>query len=126
MLGYKKTVNLSFEEAVRKAREKLAENGFGILCEIDVRKTIKEKTGEDFDNYIILGACNPHYASQALRADRDFGLLMPCNVVVYEENGRVVVSAVAPLKLAEQFGNEEVMEVASTVEEKLKKVIDSI
>lgn len=126
MVGYSRKVDLDFESAVSKVKEKLFEEGFGILCEIDVKKTIKEKIGKDFDDYIILGACNPEYAFGVLTENKEFGLLMPCNVNVYVENGEVYVSAIAPMLLAEQFGSEKIKEIAKEVEEKLKKVVDSI
>ena len=84
--GYKKKVQASFEEVLQKTREELPKEGFGVLTEIDVKATLKKKLDADFDNYIILGTCNPPFAYQALQAEKDIGLLLPCNVIVYEDN----------------------------------------
>lgn len=126
MMGYTKTVNLSFDEAVERAKKVLSENGFGVLCEIDVRQTLKEKIGVDFDDYVILGACNPKYAYGVLSESKEFGLLLPCNVVVYREGEKVYVSAVSPRSLAEQYGNEKIREIAEKVDDLLKKVVDAV
>lgn len=92
-----KKVNGKFEEVVERVKELLKSEGFGILCEIDVKKTLKEKIGVDFDKYVILGACSPKNAFEVLKANRSFGVLLPCNVVVYEMDGEVVVDAVLSL-----------------------------
>ncbi|RME31800.1 DUF302 domain-containing protein [Candidatus Woesearchaeota archaeon] len=126
MYGYKKTVNRGYEEAVRKTKEELQKEGFGVLTEIDVRATLKKKLGVDFDNYLILGACNPPFAHKALQAERDIGLMLPCNVVVAEHEGRTSVSAILPSVAMSMIENEELKSIAVTVEEKLKKVIDSV
>jgi uncharacterized protein (DUF302 family) len=84
--GYKRTVNLPYERTVERAREALASQGFGVLCEIDLRQKLKEKLGVDFRKYVILGACNPPLAYESLQTELDIGLLLPCNVVVYEED----------------------------------------
>ena len=96
MYGYKKKVLVSFEKAVERTREELQKEGFGVLTEIDVRATLKKKLDIDYDNYIILGACNPPFAYQALQVEKDIGLLLPCNVIVYEQEGEVFVSAIVP------------------------------
>ncbi len=89
-------VALPYQEAVRRTTELLKEEGFGILTEIDVQKTMREKLGADFRRYVILGACNPHLAHQAFQAELEIGLLLPCNVVVYEEGDGSVVSVMDP------------------------------
>ncbi len=126
MIGYTRKVNLDFEEAVKRVKERLSEHGFGVLCEIDVKETLKEKIGEDFVNYIILGACNPKYAHKVLYQNKEFGILMPCNVIVYEGKDGVYISAMKPRGFADQFGNEEIIEIAEKVEESLKEVVDSV
>ncbi len=126
MIGYTRKVDLGFGEAVKAVKKALSEKGFGVLCEIDVRKTLKEKINIDSDDYVILGACNPEYAHRVLSENKEFGLLLPCSVVVYREGGDVYVSAVAPKALAEQFGNDRIKEVAEKVEGLLREVVDSI
>ena len=124
--GYKKQVNIPYEQAIEKARKELQEEGFGVLTEIDVKATLKKKMNVDFDNYIILGACNPPFAYQALQAERDIGLLLPCNLIIYETGGQTVVAAIVPTVAMSIVENEKLHGIALQVEEKLKKVIDSI
>lgn len=126
MYGYKKEFNGSFEEACEKAVEELKKEGFGILTEIDVKETLKEKINEEFDNYKILGACNPAFAFKALNTEKEIGLLMPCNVIVFEDKGKVFVSAVLPSILMNVVENEELEKIAAEAEEKLKKAIDEV
>lgn len=122
--GYKKQIKTSFAEAVKRTREELAKEGFGVLTEIDVRATLKKKLNADYDNYIILGACNPPFAHKALQAEKDIGLLLPCNVIVYEDAGKVFVSAILPTVAMGMIDNQSLAEIAETVEEKLKKAVD--
>jgi uncharacterized protein (DUF302 family) len=124
--GYGKQVGLSYEDAVKKTRDELQKEGFGVLTEIDVRATLKKKMDVDFGNYIILGACNPPFAFQALKAEREIGLLLPCNVIVYENGGATTVSAMLPTVAMNMVENENLREVAEQVEAKLKKVVDGI
>ena len=124
--GYKKEVTLPFAEAVLKTKTELAKEGFGILTEIDVKAALKEKLDVDYDNYIILGACNPPFALKALQAEKDIGLLMPCNVIVYEENGKTFVSAILPTVAMGMVENPSLADIAKTAEEKLKKVIENL
>ena len=92
--GYSKKLSLTFSEAVEKTRAELAKEGFGILTEIDVKATLKKKLNIDYENYIILGACNPPFAHKALEAEKEIGLLLPCNVIVYEDKGKVIASEI--------------------------------
>jgi len=124
--GYKREVPLSFTEAVGKTRTELAKEGFGVLTEIDVKATLKKKLDIDHENYLILGACNPSFALRALQAEKDIGLLMPCNVIVYEEDGKVFVSAILPTVALGMVGNQSLADIAKTAEEKLKKVVNNI
>ncbi len=124
--GYRKKVGMSYDDALKKLREELPKEGFGILTEIDVKATLKKKLDVDFDRYIILGTCNPPFAYRALQAEKDIGLLLPCNIIVYEDAGEVYISALVPTVAMSMVNNEKLGEVAVAVEAKLKKVIDSV
>jgi len=124
--GYKKNVDLSFDKAQEKVKDELAKEGFGVLTEIDVKATIKKKLNKDFDNYIIVGACNPPFAYEALQSERDIGLLLPCNIIIYEQKGTVFVSAIRPTVAMNMIDNKKLGEIAVQVEIKLKKVIDAL
>ena len=126
MFGYKKQVSLNYEQTVSKVREELSKEGFGVLTEVDVKATLKKKLNADFDDYVILGACNPPFAYQALQTTRDAGLMMPCNLIVYTEKGKTFIACVTPTALMDLFQNEALKPVAKKIEEKLKKVVDSI
>jgi len=124
--GIKREVHLSFDAALAKAKEALKAEGFGVLTEIDLKAKFKEKLDEDFGNYIILGACNPKYAFEALGKDMDLGLLLPCNVVVYEENGSTFVAAIDAKKMLSVTGGDELERFAGDVNEMLRRAIESI
>ena len=124
--GYKRIVEYSFEEALRKLREELPKEGFGVLTEIDVKATLKKKLDVDFGKYIILGTCNPPFAYQALQAEKDIGLLLPCNIIVYEDAGQTFISAIVPTVAMNMVENPGLGDVAVRVEAKLKKVVDSV
>jgi uncharacterized protein (DUF302 family) len=126
MYGYKKEVDASFKEAIEKTKEELQKEGFGVLTEIDVTATLKKKLNLDYDDYIILGACNPPFAHKALQIEKDIGLLLPCNVIVFRDNEDTYVSAVLPTKAMSMIENPDLMKIAEEIEEKLKKVIESI
>lgn len=125
--GIKTTVSLPYEEAVEKVREALKGEGFGVLTEIDVKQTLKKKLDVDFRKYVILGACNPPLAHQALTEEMDIGLLLPCNVIVYEgAGGQTVVAAIDPIAALSVAKVESLSELAETVSAKLKRVIESL
>ena len=124
--GCKRKVEYSFEEAVQKLREELPKEGFGVLTEIDVKSTLKKKLDVDFDEYIILGTCNPPFAYKALQAEKDIGLLLPCNIIVYEDAGHTYISAIVPTVAMSIVENDKLGGIAVEVEAKLQKVIDSI
>ncbi len=125
--GISKTVSLSFEEAVDSTIAALKEKGFGILSDIDVKKTLQEKLGVDYKKYRILGACNPPRAHQALQQEEEIGLLLPCNVIVYEkEPGTVVISAVKPSAMFSVVENESLVPLAKEVESLLEQAIESV
>jgi len=120
-------LNTSYEDAISKITEALKEEGFGVLTEIDVKATLKKKLGVDFRKYVILGACNPPYAHRTLQADLDVGLLLPCNVIVYEtDDKKVYVSAINPVSALEVIKKEELKKIAQEVSEKLKRVVDKV
>ena len=121
------SLDISFEEAVAKVTEELTKEGFGILTEIDVQKTLKKKLDVDFRRYLILGACNPTFAYKALQAEAKIGLMLPCNVLVQEaDNGAIEVSAVDPIASMAAVENAALGDIATQVRDKLKKVIDSL
>lgn len=124
--GYKKQLNVSFAEAEKKTREELVKEGFGIITEVNAKATFKKKLDVDFDNYIILGACQPKSAYKVLQIDKEIGLLLPCNVIVYEDKGNVYVSAILPSVAMGMVDNLELTPIAKEVEDKLKRVIDAI
>jgi uncharacterized protein (DUF302 family)/YHS domain-containing protein len=122
----KKQVDHSFIDAVSKTKVILAEEGFGILTEIDVKMTLKDKIDVEWSNYIILGVCNPSFAYKALQEEKEIGLFLPCNVIVYEDGGNVFVSAILPTVVMEMVSNKSLMKIAGQAEEKLKKVMDKL
>ena len=124
--SYTKQVPLSFREAKEKTTAALAQEGFGILTEIDVKAALKKKLGVEYGEYIILGACNPPFAYQALQAEKEIGLFMPCNVIIYEDGGKTFISAILPTVTIGAINNPSLVDIAKTVEEKLKKVINNI
>jgi len=124
---FNKTVELDFENAINKVTEELQKEGFGILTEIDVKATLKKKLDVDFRKYKILGACNPGYAHKALQSEKYIGTMLPCNVIVQEnEDGKVEVSAVDPIASMQAIENKNLGSIANEVREKLKKVIDNL
>ncbi|VVB95816.1 Uncharacterised protein [uncultured archaeon] len=125
MYNYKKSTTLGYSDTVAKIKEELKKEGFGVLTEIDVRQTLKTKINVDFEDYIILGACNPPLAYQALTAERDIGVLLPCNVIVYAQGGKTFVSAVLPTVQLGKVGNPKLLPIAEQVENKIKKVVDA-
>lgn len=126
--GIGTTVALDYDRAVERTREELAREGFGILSEIDVAATLKKKLDVDFRPYVILGACNPPLAHRALMAERDIGLLLPCNVIVYagDRAGESVVAAMDPVQALALTGNDSIRPIAEDVRERLQRVLRSL
>ncbi|MCE5290357.1 MAG: DUF302 domain-containing protein [Nocardiaceae bacterium] len=121
------TVTAPFEDTVARTRAALAEQGFGVLTEIDMKTTIKAKLGHDIEDYLILGACNPPLAYQALSANRQVGVLLPCNVVVRAlDSGRVLVEAMNPLLLAEVTSAPGLKPVAEQAAARLAKALETL
>jgi uncharacterized protein (DUF302 family) len=118
------TTPLSFPEAVGRVREELAREGFGVLCEIDVQATLKRKLGAEREPYLILGACNPPLAHQALEAEPELGALLPCNVVVYQQQGETHIAAVDAEQMLSIVGNDALASTAEEVKGRLSCVVD--
>lgn len=122
--GMRVELPVSYEDAIERTTAALKTEGFGVLTTIDVKQTIKQKLDRDFRKYVILGACNPPIAFQALSAEIDLGLLLPCNLIVYETDpGRSVVAAVAPLVTMGRVGNEALAPLGEQVDAKLRRVL---
>ena len=119
-----RSTDLSFTEAVARVREQLAAEGFGVLCEIDVQATLKQKLGVDREAYLILGACNPALAHRALEAEPELGVLLPCNVVIYQEDGQTRIAAVDAEQMLSIVGNDELAPTASEVRRRLATVVE--
>ena len=127
--GFSRTVDLPYEEAVIKVRTALKEQGFGVLSEIDIKEKLKEKIGVDFRRYVILGACNPPLAYKTLQEDLEVGLLLPCNVIVYEadDTRKSVISAVDAEAMLSVVGKSPTLDrVAGEVNERLQRMIGSL
>jgi len=126
--GISTTVPLDYDAAVSRTKEALAAEGFGVLSEIDVAATMKKKLDVDFRPYVILGACNPPLAHRALTAERDIGLLLPCNVIVYADDvpGRSVVAAMDPVEALQLTGNDAIAPLAEEVKARLTRALASI
>lgn len=124
--GFTKELNIAYETVVEQIKEALKKEGFGILTEIDIQKKMKEKLGVDMNKYIILGACNPPNAYNAILAEENIGLLLPCNVIVYEKGGNTVLSVIRPVVAMQMIDNPELQKIAPVVEEKLKKAFDAV
>jgi uncharacterized protein (DUF302 family) len=118
------TTDQPFVASVQRVRDELKIEGFGVLCEIDVQATLREKLGVEGEPYLILGACNPPLAHQALGAEPDLGTLLPCNVVVYERDGRTHISAIDAERMLSIVGNSELTAVAAQVRAKLAAVVE--
>ena len=124
--GFTKELNIPYGKVVELVRDSLKKEGFGILTEIDVQEKMKEKLGIDFRKYIILGACNPSNAHKAILAEENIGLMLPCNVIVYEKGSKTVLSVIRPTVAMQMIDNAELQKIAEAVEGQLKKAFDAI
>jgi len=124
--GFTKEVNERFEKVLEDLPAKLEKEGFGVISKIDIGQKLREKLGVEFRKYVILGACNPPLALKALSAEENIGLMLPCNVIVYEKAGKTVVGTIRPSAMMSMIGNATLSEIATIVEEKLKRVLDSL
>lgn len=124
--GFSRTVDLSYDAAVARVTEELKKEGFGVLTTIDVKATLKQKINVDFTRYVILGACNPPLAHKALLAEEQIGLLLPCNVIVYEKEMKTVVAVFDPMLMVSVIGKEEMRPIATEVKRKLEAVLRNV
>jgi uncharacterized protein (DUF302 family) len=125
--GFSKSFDMPYQEAVEKVTAALKGEGFGVLAEIDIQATLKKKLGLDFRPYVILGACNPPLAYQALSAEREIGLLLPCNVIVYDnDDGSTAVPALNPMVALGVVENPVLEDVAAEVTKRLQRVVESL
>ena len=125
--SFNRRVEMPFDDAVNRVIDELKKEDFGVLTDIDVQATLKKKLGVDFRKYRILGACNPHFAYQALQAEPRIGTMLPCNVIVQEiEQGKIEVSAIDPIASMRSIENPKLKDIADQVQGKLKKVVESL
>lgn len=125
--AFGKIVNMPYAEAEKRVREELSKEGFGVLTEIDVKKKFAEKLRKEFREYIILGACNPFLAYEAVSREIDLGTLLPCNVVVYtRDDGKTAVMAMDPVAALSMIANPDIAEIANQVAEKLRRVLAAL
>jgi len=125
--AFSTVLETSFENAVDRIKDALKEEGFGVLTEIDVKTTFKKKLNKDFRKYVILGACNPPFAFRTLETDLDVGLLLPCNVIVYEtDEKKAYIAAINPVSALKVINTENLKQIAKEVSGKLEKVIEKV
>ena len=124
--GFSKTVDLPYEKAIEKVTDELKKEGFGVLTSIDVKETLKQKINVDFKKYTILGACNPPIAHKALQEEEELGLLLPCNVIVYEKDNKTRVSFFDPMVMTWIMENDNMKPIATEVQERLQRVLKAI
>jgi len=124
--GFSKTVDMPYEQTIEKVTAELKKEGFGVLTSIDVKETLKQKINVDFKKYAILGACNPPIAHRALQEEEELGLLLPCNVVVYEKDNKTRVSFFDPMVMTWIMENDNIKPIATEVQERLQRVLASV
>lgn len=124
--GFSKTVDMTYEQTIEKVTAELKKEGFGVLTFIDVKETLKQKINVDFKKYAILGACNPPIAHKALQEEEELGLLLPCNVIVFEKDGKTRVSIFDPMVMTWIIENDNMKPIASEVQERLQRVLQAI
>jgi uncharacterized protein (DUF302 family) len=124
--GFVKEVDAPFEQVLERLPGLLEKEGFGVVSTIDISKKMREKLGVDFRKYVIVGACSPKNAFRALSAEENVGLMLPCNMIVYEKGGKTVVGSVRPSEMMKAIGNDALTAVAADVETALKRVLDAV
>jgi uncharacterized protein (DUF302 family) len=126
MTNMMRKLHLPFEQVIEKVQVALKDQGFGIITQIDVKETLKKKLNVDYENYKILGACNPSFAKEALDIEKEVGTLLPCNVIVYELDDGVQISIQKPTEMMKILNNDSLNQLARKVESKLQKVLDNL
>ena len=124
--GFSKTVDIPYEQTIEKVATELKKEGFGVLTSIDVKETLKQKIDVDFKKYVILGACNPPIAHKALQEEEELGLLLPCNVIVYEKDNKTRISIFDPMVMTWIMENDNIKPIATEVQERLQRVLKAI
>jgi len=124
--SFSRVVSHSYDKAVERVTEELRKEGFGVLTSIDVRETLQKKLGVDFTRYLILGACNPPLAHRALQVEEQIGLLLPCNVIVYETGGKTAIGVFDPMVMMVVLEKEEMRPIAEEVKRKLERVLAAV
>ena len=124
--GFSKITDYNFEQAIEKITEELKKEGFGILSSIDFKDTFNKKLSVDYKKYIVLGACNPPLAHKALQADEEVGLFLPCNIAVYEKDGKTNISVFDPIFITTVIDNPQIKSVAEEVKKKLARVLETV
>jgi len=124
--GFTKELNIPYGKVIELVRDALKKEGFGVLTEIDIQGKMKEKLGIDMSKYIILGACNPPNAYKAILTEENIGLMLPCNVIIYEKGSKTVLSVIRPTVAMQMIENSELQIVAEAVEAQLKKSFDAV
>ena len=125
--AFSTVLDTSYEDAISRVTDALKEEGFGVLTEIDVKATLKKKLDKEFRKYVILGACNPPFAHRSLEADLDVGLLLPCNVIVYEtDDKKAYIAAINPVSALEIIQSQELRNIAEEVSERLERVVGRV
>jgi uncharacterized protein (DUF302 family) len=124
--GFSKSTDLLYDDAVIRVIEELKKEGFGVLTSIDVQETLKKKLNVNFPKYTILGACNPPFAYQALQAEEEIGLLLPCNVIVFEKEGKTTVAVFDPMTMMNIVKNSAILPVAQEMKARLERVITAV
>jgi uncharacterized protein (DUF302 family) len=124
--GFTKELNKPYEAVVEEITAALKNEGFGILTEINIKEKLKEKLGVEFRKYIILGACSPANAYKSLQVEENIGLMLPCNVIVYEKDGKTVLSVIKPETAMQMIDNAELKKIAENVEDQLKQAFDIV
>lgn len=124
--GFSKTVDMPYEQTIEKVATELKKEGFGVLTSIDVKETLKQKIDVDFKKYVILGACNPPIAHKALQEEEELGLLLPCNVIVYEKDNKTRISIFDPMVMTWIMENDNIKPIATEVQERLQRVLAAV
>jgi len=124
--GHRRTLTIPFEKALENTKVALLKEGFGVLCEINIREKFQERLGIDFTNYVILGVCNPLVAFETLQHEINIGLFLPCNVILYEEQGHTVVAAIDAEKMLALAANPKLELTARVVNERLRRVLEAV